>query len=426
MDSNQIKYKKSKLGFKISHQLIKSVFGFNVADKILKFNKKSELMYEINNRILEESQNMLKNKSKGFYHFVDFFIENLKDKSMEKNKELIMKIKNNLFNTNNTSLLSFTVYEANRYLISKNDEVFRLKVDNAIMIQKHIRRLLALKKFYDIFKDNLKQKINFCIVSIQKAFKMYRIGFKVRKYILILNILKARKSSLTKIKKLFTRKKNITKFNNDFLKRKIIEVRARSAILIQSKFRGYFMRKIYKLIDYKETNNYTLHYPFKAKYVKLKIYITDIDSDQKQRIYDFEYCKIREIFVLYINPSDFKTGKYRVQLIVDNCVTCDGRFPHVEFSDGLYYNIIDFRINKGHESGEQTKTNTHNNQIDFIYSDSNITIKSESSSKFKLNSSDIPEHEMDYNLRENLINQKAVSYFEILKQNVIDETIFDS
>ena len=59
---------------------------------------------------------------------------------------------------------------------------------------------------------------------------------------------------------------------------------------------------------------------------------------------------------LYINPVDFKCGKYRVKLIIDGQVTCDGRFPHIEFSDGYYYNIMNFYLKRQVKSGHENSS----------------------------------------------------------------------
>lgn len=122
--------------------------------------------------------------------------------------------------------------------------------------------------------------------------------------------------------------------------KKIRQMQVKKVIKIQQYVRNHLL-KIYtkKLLDL-EKSHYKLTYPFKAKTVQIKIFMNQWDY----KIFDFYYCKVQEIFVVYIDPIWFLKDRYRVQFIVDDCVTCDGSYPHIEFNDGNYYNVIDFYV----------------------------------------------------------------------------------
>ena len=122
------------------------------------------------------------------------------------------------------------------------------------------------------------------------------------------------------------------------IERKVIELRQTYVIKIQKSLRNLFKRLNIKRTLLLEKNYFKLCYPFKAKTVKIKIF----EGEFKDKLYDFFFCKIRQTFILYLQPTGLLFDKYRVQFYVDDLVTCDGRYPHIEYYDGLYYNIIDF------------------------------------------------------------------------------------
>jgi len=91
-----------------------------------------------------------------------------------------------------------------------------------------------------------------------------------------------------------------------------------------------------------EKNFLRIDYPFKAKNVKLKIFL----DEYKFQLYEFFFCKIQKMFILYLNPINLISNKFRSQFLVDELITCDGRYPHLEYHDNLFYNLIDFSISE--------------------------------------------------------------------------------
>lgn len=107
---------------------------------------------------------------------------------------------------------------------------------------------------------------------------------------------------------------------------------------IQFYVRNHLFRLFIQKLLFKERNYYKIIYPFKAKTVKLQIFINLFEY----KVFDFHFCNIEDSFVLYLDPHWIFKDKYRVQFVVDGYITCDGRYPLIEFNDGNYYNVIDF------------------------------------------------------------------------------------
>jgi hypothetical protein len=120
--------------------------------------------------------------------------------------------------------------------------------------------------------------------------------------------------------------------------KKIRDMQVKKVLLIQEYVRNHLLKVYMKKLLNMERNKYKITYPFKAKTVQIKIFL----SQWEYKIFDFYYCKVQNIFVVYIDPIWFLKERYRVQFIVDDCITCDGSYPHIEFNDGNYYNVIDF------------------------------------------------------------------------------------
>jgi hypothetical protein len=142
---------------------------------------------------------------------------------------------------------------------------------------------------------------------------------------------------------------------------KIREMQVKKVLIIQDYVRNHLLKTYMKNLLNSERNYYKITYPFKAKSVQIKIFL----NQWEYKIFDFYYCQVQNIFVVYIDPIMFLKERYRFQFIVDDCVTCDGSYPHIEFNDGNYYNVIDFCV----LDSKLKKTNTINDTLSTIYSD---------------------------------------------------------
>jgi len=258
--------------------------------------------------------------------------------------------------------------ELNRYFLMKNLQSYNLRCEKAIFIQKYIRRYLAYRNYLLEIKGKLKFRFNSCIQIIQSYFRSF-ISRKKFKYDLLLEeILRKRLSSSIKIMNTFRKFHIAKRIKHEYLLVKLIKMRRNSVILIQRKFRGFLFRKFFNELLNKEKHYFKLTYPFKADKVKLKLFIPRNVDDLKttyevlfdEKILDFEFCKFQKTHVLYIDNKEVHPGKYRALMVVDGIHTCDGRFPHVEFSDGYYYNIIDIKENKYDEQKIKEGKNLNN------------------------------------------------------------------
>ena len=318
--------------FNRRHPLHKYLNSFTPHVRLLPYNKaqklKLEKMYPVFSKILKK----IIKKKKNFEH---------KKKKNEIFHEEILQ-----FHGPNLRNCQLQRHEKHSLFSIKN-EIEK----NTLVIQKHVRRFLIRKNLTKFCDEIAVQNFIEKLIFIQKNIKKFISKKKIKVFCIIKKIITFREQKLNKITNL------IIKYNNNiFIKRKqlidnILEFRRSKIELIQNTFRKYYLSKLVSTILSYEKNHYVVTYPFYAKEVYMKIYLK-----HKIRKYNFEYCKLRHCHILYIDYSDLAPGKYQVQFIVDGCVACDGRFPHIEKDDGNFYNIIDFTQNYVNTSNLNTGT----------------------------------------------------------------------
>jgi len=425
---------------KISLNTLYHLFGWNSFQIYNKFLKNNNFEISLHSSLIQETKKKFEAKSTGFFIFVDDYVQKLKNiKNNRLNKE---ELKSMEFSDQYKDLKEpYVLPIHSRHIVSKQDEIFRFKEIKVILIQKNIRRFLAYLRFLKIFKEFLRLRLERCVLLIQKSFRGFSLNRKFKifylRYRIYSNLIFSKKAIRNSIEKYF----NQMIFKKNYLEYCIINSRKEAIKLLQERIKYFlYKNKIKELIN-KEKSTYFISYPFVANDVKLIIYINkkqqvnSLTYEIKEKIYCFELCKFRKMFVLHINPEDFKPGKYRVKMIVDNLVTCDGRFPHIEFSDGYYYNIIDFSIkNMQYKDGHYRSFNLTNTREDTNESDmkkenlENISDKSirHSSNSYSSNSfiKELKKKRttsFDQELKENLANKKSYSFVELIKESVFDE-----
>jgi hypothetical protein len=386
-----------------------SVFGPHL-NRVLNRQRVSRL----DDAIVEQSRLHFSNK--GFYKYVELFFTKMNNKNVE-NTLGNEKIDENYKLVEINPVIKIT---SSRFIINELNTKFVGETNLAILLQKNIRRFLAQKKYFQVNQERIKTDINSRILTIQKNVRRFLILKALKKFSILQQILETRNKAakvITKlIKTFFTKKTNSEKF----LLNKITSIRKTSALLLQKTFRAFILYKKVKEILFKEKNYYSLTYPFKAKRVLLKIFISE-EKEIKEKIYEYIFCPVRDMFVLYINPLNLPSGKYRVLLIVDDIITCDGRYPHIEFSDGHYYNIIEFRLfNKNTIQLTDTEDTKNNTSIDQVKRDSLITNSNESDMSFMLSTKE-RNGSFDRSLIKNLMNKEACSYLEIIKDCISED-----
>jgi hypothetical protein len=386
-----------------------NVFGPHLTSLLT--SKKSKSI-NLDRDIVEQTRRHLANK--GFYKYVELFF--FKMKNVENNKFTKLDECYNL-----VELCPMIKITSGRFLVDEMSKKFRNETKLATLIQKHVRRLLAKKKLFQMNKKTIENKIKHRVTQIQTVVRSFLILKAIKKFCLINKIINDRKIAALKvtsfIKSFFVKKK----MNVIYLLDKIITTRHEALQALQRTFRSYIFRTKINKILFKEKNYYSLTYPFKAKSVLLKIFISE-GKDIKEQFYKFTYCPVRQLWVLYINPAKLTPGKYRGLLIVDGIITCDGRYPHIEFSDGHYYNIIDFNINNKStplQLTDHTDDTKNNTSIDNNKRDSKGT-SFDSDASFMLNRGE-RYGSFDKNLVKNLADKEACSYLEIIKDSIREE-----
>ena len=329
----------------VDYKLIKSILGLNAKKFLGNQNVKKT---KDNEKYLIKMKNHVELKYVNFTQSITKYVNNKENSIKIKNKDFSEKIL--CFNNILTQKFNKTF---NRYIKRNKQISFLDKVKKVIKIQSVFRSYIFRTKFYKKIKEKLRKKCISSIIKIQ-SFIRQKLVLKHTKISMIKNIiLRNFQEKENSIENLFRVYYNIITFKDYFLTYDLIRRRYESARKIQSIFRG---NKIYKQIQNlikKMKTLYTITYPYYAQEVEIKIYVLMNNviigkfGELKFtiRTYKFEYNSILKMFLLFIEPKELEAGKYRCQLIVDKIITCDGRYPHIEFSDGNFYNLINFKIN---------------------------------------------------------------------------------
>ena len=320
-----------------------------ISNKNFKFFRKIKINKENNNEINYNNTNTNINSN------------NTNSNNYNNNNYYTNTNSNNNINNNNNkinidiNIINYNTFSTNRIFsrkfIAKNYEFFLLKTKKAIKIQTNFRRFISQKKnLTQIFNKKI---IFICqkIFKIQSFWKTFLQKRALNKKILIKNITYSLNIYSFLITKIFKKFKNIENFKKNFLISLIKNQRNFQAIKIQKNFRGFFVKKFVKNYLLKEKNCFKITYPYKAYDVQIKFFIPKNESEKncnkkilvEEKIFKFEFSKFENNFVLLLNEENIRPGKYRAIYMIDNVTFCDGRFPHVEFSDGNYYNIIDVK-----------------------------------------------------------------------------------
>ena len=260
----------------------------------------------------------------------------------------INKKQKKLLFQNNLNYASMT--NAIRYLsqMKKNNKFFEIN-EKTIQLRGFLKRI-SIIRIIDYF---IIQKLLSCILKIQKHYRRFacRRDFKVNHLIRL--ILKDRIKKSDKLKEAFRSYKSKIEAKQKLFINAVLKERNEKILFLQGFFKARFAHNNLNQLLQSEKSKYIITYPYYAKKVQLKLFF---DHKLKvSKVFDFEYCSIRKMFLLKINHSDLKPGKYFCQLIVDNYINSDDRYPLVEGKDGHYYNIIEF-IQKGQNPYGSTNT----------------------------------------------------------------------
>ena len=184
-----------------------------------------------------------------------------------------------------------------------------------------LKRKKILKRFFQKVKKSLEEK-------------------KIEYHTLIINkIIRERRNAIFKIINfLYSAVKNIKEKREIIIKRIRNERKFFSQVL-QNNIRYYLMRKKVNLLLEKEKDHFCLI--CKIKNVK-KVYLNVfIEKGQTEKL-EFEFCKLRKVFVIYIQRELAQGNSFRVNFIADEKIVIDPEYRTDYDESGNFYNLIDF------------------------------------------------------------------------------------
>jgi len=250
------------------------------------------------------------------------------------------------------------------------------KNDKIIFLQSCIRSFLVKKKlnFNLLNKIFLERRNIKKIITLQKNIRCFLVKLRVRKKIIINLIKQKRKIAIKLIINKMRSYNNILKMKKLFLIKNKMEERNKYAKYIQETFRNYKFYNSFKKLMKEINEKYFIIYPCKGNKVELIIYLEDgtSNNDLISKRYTFNYNKLLNCFVLFINPSKLYAGKYKCQFIIDDIVICDKNYPYIQYKNELY-NIIEFKSNKRNkEKRKKKKDKKNNNNTKIIDNNENL------------------------------------------------------
>ena len=402
----------------VDYKLINSILGLNIKKYLI--NEKIK-----NTKENEEYLNNLKNNvEKKYENFTQSLTKYKNKQNLNKNnkeyKEKILSFSKILTQKYNKTF--------NRYIKQNKRFSFLDKVKKSIKIQSVFRSYIFRIKFFKSMIEKLKNQCIKSIIKIQ-SFIRQKLSLKHAKIEMInYIILKNYKEKEKKLENVFNTFYNIVKFKDYFLTYDLIKRRYESAKKIQSIFRGNQIYKKVQNIIKKMKTLYTITYPFYAHEVEIRIHVLMNnliigkfgELKFSIRTYKFEYNPILKLFILFIEPSELESGKYRCQLIVDNIITCDGRYPHIEFSDGKLYNLINFKIYNKFNFNKIIDDNEQESPSDDIDNTNQSLNNGKNKLDFKKDFDDFSSYE---DLKTNLESNVCTNRMEDVKKKSLTELI---
>ena len=244
-------------------------------------------------------------------------------------KEIILNLCASKKNFKNFYYGRMSNIECKRINYNKNEKI--------ILIQKHIRGFLSKKIIDEEVNKIIARKIINKILIIQRVIRKFLHKKKSLSGLIVNIIHNERISKSNKITDIFSLYHYRNLYKKNLIIKKIIKARHDSILLIQNTFKSYIFIKKVKEILKREKKSYVLTYPFAAKKVQIKIYLSN-----SYKIYDYNICPIRKYFVLYIDKNSINEGEYLCNIIVNDNLILDNRYKYIVDKNNILYNLIYF------------------------------------------------------------------------------------
>lgn len=134
------------------------------------------------------------------------------------------------------------------------------------------------------------------------------------------------------------------------LMKRIIKSRSVHSTYLQKQLKMLIFRKRVREIIQKKNDYYCLVCNIKnAKKINLLVWL----KDGTKKSFDFEFCKIRKVFVLYIQRKLAHGSIYKVHFIADDKVVIDPMYRTDYDEHGNFFNLIDFFKIEQDEANQQ-------------------------------------------------------------------------
>ena len=261
---------------------------------------------------------------------------NIKKKKIENKEEKYLNFKKDN--------LKFQNYYVSRMSNSENKNKIKTNEENIIIIQKNVRGFLfRLKLDKEISRIIVKYIIE-NIIKIQRAVRNLLKQKNYKTNFIIEVIKKERQAKGNIIIDLLYKYYYTNIYKKNTLIKKILDERAKSANKICKNIKYFLLRKKIKKIRELQRNNLEIIYPIdNNKKIKLKIYY----NDNMHKEFYFEFCKIRKIYVLYINKDMIENNnnknEYFAHFFIDDKCVIDKRYKIVKNKSGIIYNLVVFK-----------------------------------------------------------------------------------
>lgn len=201
---------------------------------------------------------------------------------------------------------------------------------------------------------NSKDLLEYSALKITKLFQTYYTRLQLVKSIIAKNIYENICCIQSCLRGYLIRKRIKTNLIINYL----LEIRLKSVRIIQRKFRNHYYITMFNKILEKERHNYSVYFLLNnpGNNLIFRIFITNDEIAN----YDFEFCKIRKIYVCYIPKKEVNPHIFLCSFIVNNIAVLDSRYPTI-YCGKSFYNKIDFKELEKEDSEEDENYDKKNN-----------------------------------------------------------------
>jgi hypothetical protein len=174
-------------------------------------------------------------------------------------------------------------------------------------------------------------------IGVKRDGNEYIARFKEN--LILLKIISSRKSALNRITPYLKEHIRLIKLKRERFIEYILEKRKIAAEKIKYNFRAFYIRKRVRSVINKLKDHFCII--SQIKNVR-KIYLKAYPNKGKPQIFNFEYCPIRDQFVIYIRKDLLWNRSIKVNFIADEKIFIDPNFKTEYDKDGQFYNILEY------------------------------------------------------------------------------------